>query len=192
MDILRPSFRYRIRLYVLLTSAGIILLAAGIGLAWMFAADMDHAVRVNRTLQAFIIIILVGYLVSLWVANRYYQNIFYELHEDGIILHRGLAIPSEQYINLRSVAGVTVKRDLVDRWLEIGTLEFLLIESLERKPECVKLVGISDANEGYRKISNLLLNNWSQQLLRLDGTEENLYRLASSDQKLENLYRRVP
>lgn len=192
MDVLRPSSRYRIRLYVLITIVGIILLSTGIALAWMFSTDLDHAVQVNRTLKAFIFGILVGYLFSLWLADRYYQSLSYELHEKGIILHRGFAIPREQFVNLRAVAGVTVRHDLIDRWLEIGTLEFLLIESLDTKPEYVKLVGISDANEGYRKISNLLLNNWSEQLLRINETEEDQYILASSHQKLDNFYRRVP
>lgn len=199
ISILKPSFRYSIRLYILLTLVGIILLGIGVVIAWLYYKNGDRAVVVNGALQAFIIFVLLGYLISLVGANMYYRGLIYELHVDSINLHRKFWIQSEQRIDLQAVAGITIKRDILDRWLEIGTLEFILFDSRDHMPGNVKLVGIPDVNEGYRKISNHWLRFWGEQLSHFDKVEEispgmmeNPFRRSAHELAFDDFERQFP
>jgi membrane protein YdbS with pleckstrin-like domain len=164
MELLKPSPRYSIRLYVLITIIAICILVIGIALAWILSADWAHAIHVNQALQAFVILIFLGYLVSLWFAHRYSLSLVYELSGEEIQLQRGIWVQSIQHIPLRSIIGITVRRDFFDRCLEIGTIEFMLGDSLNQKMGAVSLVGLSDVEVQGRKLSLLLLHDWGKSM----------------------------
>jgi membrane protein YdbS with pleckstrin-like domain len=158
MKLLRPSSRYNIRLYVLITLAGIMILFTGIILAWVLSLDWAFAIQINGILQSFIFLVLLGYLLSIFFASRYYHSISYEFNLEEIKLQRGLWVQVVQHVPLSSIAGVTLKRDFFDRCLEIGSLEFLLYGSAHNKIGAICFVGLSDVEAQYRKISDLLLH----------------------------------
>jgi membrane protein YdbS with pleckstrin-like domain len=160
MELLRPSTRYSIRLYMQIIMAGILMLTAGSILAWVISMDLAYAIRVNEILQTFIFVVLLGVLLLIAIANRYCHRISYEFNLHEIKLKRGLWLQVVHHIPLCNIAVVTVKRDFIDRCLEIGSLEFLLFGSLNNKIHTVCFVGLSDVEAHYLKISKILQHYW--------------------------------
>lgn len=161
MELLKPSSRYSIRLYLQIIVAGILMLTAGSILAWVISLDLAYAIHVNDILQVFIFVVLLGVLLLIIIANRYYHRISYEFNLREIKLQRGLWVQVVHHIPLCNIAVVSVKRDLIDRCLEIGSLEFLLFGSYNNNIRTVCFVGLSDVEAHYRKVSEILQHYWS-------------------------------
>lgn len=64
------------------------------------------------------------FLPTLWLVDRYYDSISYELHEDEIIVRVGIWTQSVKHVPFRTVTNIAIKRDIFDRFLfNIGTVE---------------------------------------------------------------------
>jgi membrane protein YdbS with pleckstrin-like domain len=165
---LKPSSRYSIRLYVLISLGAIFLLVSGSLLAWILSLDWAHAVHINRILQVFIFLVLLGYVLLLFFAHHYYQSITYKLMPEEIALERGVWVQCVQHISWRGIVGIKIKRDFFDRCLEIGTLELVLRGPSQNQISAARMVGLSDVDAQYRKISDILLNYWGKPTLQAE------------------------
>ncbi|MBA3533233.1 MAG: PH domain-containing protein [Ardenticatenales bacterium] len=122
--IIRPSQKLRAK-YRLLTWLWLGLIGLGTML-FAFVIGLDTAGYSGAMTGLFIALLLnlLWFLPALWLVDRYFESIRYELHEDEIIVQVGIWTHSVKHVPFRTITNIAIKRDILDRYLfHIGTLE---------------------------------------------------------------------
>ena len=95
-------------------------------------------------------------LDSLWfipgmlLTGPYYRSLRYEIHDDEMIVYAGVWTKSVKHVPFRTVTNLTIKRGLLQRWFDLGTLDIQTAGMSGSTGEAEQsLVGLENAQEIY-------------------------------------------
>jgi uncharacterized membrane protein YdbT with pleckstrin-like domain len=115
------------------------------------------AVRYGEWLTAILYVLAIAFFFSIGAIFRY--AVYYQISAQRIRILSGLWRLRIRDIPLSRILSVNVKRELLNRWLNVGALE---VELGEREGQSVLLKGVPDPDRIRRQITPLLSSVSSQ------------------------------
>ena len=87
------------------------------------------------------------------LTGPYYRSLSYEIQDDEVIVHVGILTKSVKHVPYRTVTNLTVKRDILDRWLfGLGTLNIQTAGMSGQTGAEERLVGLTNVQEVYEMV----------------------------------------
>jgi uncharacterized membrane protein YdbT with pleckstrin-like domain len=154
---INPSPKYLTRMRLVATIVALAILAGGLLLATLLATDRD--IGAGRALFVlFIITSLDGawWLVAMFLMGPYYRSLHYEIQDDEVVVRAGIWTKSVKHVPFRTVTNLTVKRDVMDRWLSLGTLNIQTAGMSGQTGAEEHLVGLANVQEVYDAVATEL------------------------------------
>jgi len=149
-QILIPSPKYLTRMRLLIILVALLFLLSGALLALLIGLDEEAGGDV-----ALIVFLVTAGLDLLWtlpalvLSGPYYRSLSYEIQDDEVIVRVGIWTHSVKHVPYRTVTNITVKRDILDRWLGIGTLNIQTAGMSGTTGAEESLVGLVDVQSAY-------------------------------------------
>jgi membrane protein YdbS with pleckstrin-like domain len=150
----KPSPRYLGKLRLVITIVALLILASGVLLGWLMSFDKSIGASGFR-----IVVIVTGILDAIWwvpamlLTGPYYRSLSYEVQDDEVIVHVGIWTKSVKHVPYRTVTNLTVKRDILDRWLfGLGTLNIQTAGMSGQTGAEESLVGLPNVQEVYELV----------------------------------------
>jgi putative membrane protein len=95
---------------------------------------------------------LLWYIVGMLVVGPYFRSLIYEIDVDEVIVRAGIWTRSVKHVPYRTVTNLTIKKDIVDRFLGIGTLQIQTAGMSGTTGAEENLVGLEDVDKIYDKV----------------------------------------
>ncbi|MGA9350689.1 MAG: PH domain-containing protein [Anaerolineae bacterium] len=146
----KPSPKYLGKLRLVITIVALLILAGGVLLGWLMSFDESIGASGFR-----IVVIVTAIIDAVWwvpamlVTAPYYRSLSYEIQDDEVIVHVGIWTKSVKHVPYRTVTNLTVKRDILDRWLGLGTLNIQTAGMSGQTGAEESLVGLPNVQEVY-------------------------------------------
>ncbi len=147
----KPSPKYLSKLRLIITMVALAILVSGVLLGWLMSFDPEIGVGGFRT-----VVLVVAIVDALWwvpgmlLTGPYYRSLSYEVRDDEVIVRAGIWTKSVKHVPYRTVTNLTVKRDILDRWLfGLGTLNIQTAGMSGQTGAEEKLVGLPNVQEVY-------------------------------------------
>jgi uncharacterized membrane protein YdbT with pleckstrin-like domain len=152
-----PDRKYLFRMRLVATIVALAILAGGILLGLILALTGDIRLR-GALVLFFVVVVLNGswWLVALILSGPYYRSLRYEVQDDEVVVNVGIWTKSVKHVPYRTVTNLQVKRDVVDRWLGIGTLNIQTAGMSGQTGAEERLVGLSGVQEVYESVAEEL------------------------------------
>ena len=152
-----PDRKYLFRMRLIATFIALAILAGGILLATILTLTGEIRLR-GVIVLLFVTIVLNGFwwLVAVILSGPYYRSLRYEIQDDEVVVNVGIWTKSVKHVPYRTVTNVQVKRDVVDRWLGIGTLNIQTAGMSGQTGAEERLVGLSNVQEVYQSVAGEL------------------------------------
>ena len=147
---LTPSPKYLTRMRLLIILVALLFLLSGALLAFLIGLDEEAGGD-----AALIVFLVTAGLDVLWIlpalilSGPYYRSLSYEIQDDEVIVRVGIWTHSVKHVPYRTVTNITVKRDILDRWLGIGTLNIQTAGMSGTTGAEESLVGLVDVQSAY-------------------------------------------
>ncbi len=170
---LKPSthLRSKFRLTVWLVLLAQLLWALPIG----FFIGLEEGGYVGAPIGLLVALALnmLWFLPALWLVDRYYDSLSYEILEDEVIVRVGILTNSVKHVPYRTVTNIAIKRDLFDRYLfNIGTLEIQTAGAASTQNGAEEsLLGLVDYEGIYTTVSEALRRYRGVPLAATQGAE---------------------
>jgi len=133
-----------------ITFVALLILAGGLLLGWLISTDPEIGADGGRVFATVVAVAdVVWYLPGLMLTGPYYRSLSYEVQDDEVIVRAGIWTKSVKHVPYRTVTNLTVKRDILDRWLGIGTLNIQTAGMSGTTGAEERLVGLTDVQEVY-------------------------------------------
>ena len=146
----KPSPQYLTKLRLVITFVALLILASGLLLGWLISTDREKGADGGRVFATVVAVVdAVWYLPALMLAGPYHRSLAYEVQDDEVIVRAGIWTKSVKHVPYRTVTNLTVKRDILDRWLGIGTLNIQTAGMSGTTGAEESLVGLTDVQEVY-------------------------------------------
>jgi len=146
----KPGPQYLTKLRLSITLMALLILAGGVLLGWLMSTDPGIGTSGGRTV---VIVVAtadaIWYLPALVLTGSYYRSLAYEIQDDEVIVRVGIWTKSVKHVPYRTVTNLTVKRDILDRWLGIGALNIQTAGMSGTTGAEEKLVGLTNVEEVY-------------------------------------------
>jgi uncharacterized membrane protein YdbT with pleckstrin-like domain len=154
---INPSPKYLTRMRLVATIIALAILTGGLLLATILAAGGEVRVR-GALFMLFIIAVLDGawWLVAMLLIGPYFRSLRYEIQDDEVVVHAGIWTKSVKHVPYRTVTNLTVKRDVIDRWLGLGTLNVQTAGMSGQTGAEEHLVGLEDVQAVYEAVATEL------------------------------------
>jgi uncharacterized membrane protein YdbT with pleckstrin-like domain len=154
---MNPNPKYLIRMRLVVTIIAVAILAGGLLLAALLAVGGEVRVR-GALLMLFIVAVLDGawWLVAMFLLGPYYRSLRYEIQDDEVVVHAGIWTKSVKHVPYRTVTNLTVKRDVLDRWLGLGTLNVQTAGMSGQTGAEEHLVGLAEVQDVYDGVATEL------------------------------------
>ena len=147
----KPNPKYLTKLRLSITILALLILAGGILLGWLMSFDREIGMSGFR-----IVVIVIAIADAVWwvpamlVTGPYYRSLSYEVQDDEVIVRAGILTKSVKHVPYRTVTNLTVKRDILDRWLfGLGTLNIQTAGMSGQTGAEERLVGLPNVQEVY-------------------------------------------
>ena len=152
-----PDRKYLFRMRLVATIVALAILAGGILLGLILALTGDIRLR-GALVLFFVVVVLNGswWLVALILSGPYYRSLRYEVQDDEVVVNVGIWTKSVKHVPYRTVTNLQVKRDIVDRWLGLGTLNIQTAGMSGQTGVEERLVGLSGVQEVYEAVAEEL------------------------------------
>jgi len=153
----KPSPKYLGKLRLVITIIALLILASGVLLGWLMSLDKSIGASGFR-----IVVIITAILDAIWwvpgmlLTGPYYRSLSYEVQDDEVIVHVGIWTKSVKHVPYRTVTNLTAKRDILDRWLGLGTLDIQTAGMSGQTGAEEKLAGLPDVQEVYEMVATAL------------------------------------
>ncbi len=95
-------------------------------------------------------------ILALILADPYYNSLNYEIHEDEVIVYAGIWTKSVKHVPFRTITNITVKRDILDRLFNIGSLSIQTAGISGKSTPEEKLSGLEDVQQVYELVADKL------------------------------------
>ena len=92
------------------------------------------------------------YGIALGLSGPYYRSLKYEVQDEEVIVNAGIVTKSVKHVPYRTVTNLTVKRDIIDRMLGIGTLNIQTAGMSGTTGAEEALVGLPNVQEVYEQV----------------------------------------
>ncbi len=146
----KPGPQCLTKLRLIITLVALLILAGGLLLGWLLSTDPGIGADGARTVAIVVAVVdIVWYLPGLMLTGPYYRSLSYEIQDDEVIVRVGIWTKSVKHVPYRTVTNLTVKRDILDRWLGIGTLNIQTAGMSGTTGAEEKLVGLTNVQEIY-------------------------------------------
>jgi putative membrane protein len=99
---------------------------------------------------------LAWWVPTMFLLGPYYRSLRYEIQDDEVIVHAGIWTQSVKHVPYRTVTNLTVKRDILDRWLGLGTLNIQTAGMSGQKGAEERLVGMIGVQDTYDAVAEEL------------------------------------
>jgi uncharacterized membrane protein YdbT with pleckstrin-like domain len=152
-----PDRKYLFRMRLIATTVALAILAGGILLGMILT--LTGEIRPGGAIALlFVNIVLNGlwWLIALILIGPYYHSLRYEVQDDEVVVNAGIWTKSVKHVPYRTVTNLEVKRDVVDRWLGIGTLNIQTAGMSGQKGAEERLVGLSNVQDVYASVAEEL------------------------------------
>jgi membrane protein YdbS with pleckstrin-like domain len=150
-QIFKPSPRYLTKLRLVITIVALLILVGGILLGWLIGHDSE--VDASDVMMIYVIIAgadLLWCVPALILTGPYFRSLSYEVQDDEVIVRVGIWTHSVKHVPYRTVTNLTVKRDILDRWLfGLGTLNVQTAGMSGTTGAEESLVGLPNVQEVY-------------------------------------------
>jgi putative membrane protein len=97
-----------------------------------------------------------AWLLAMLLAGPYYRSLRYEIEADEVVVRAGIWTKSVKHVPYRTVTNITVKRDVLDRLLGLGTLTIQTAGMSGTKGAEESLVGLGEVAEVYTSVAQEL------------------------------------
>ncbi len=147
-----PAYLLRVRLVAYIVAFAIL---AGTFLMVMLLllGGKMRAGGVMLTLLITMILTLAWWVPAMFLVGPYSRSLRYEIQDDEVIVHAGIWTQSVKHVPYRTVTNLEVKRDVLDRWLGLGTLNIQTAGMSGQKGAEERLVGLTDVQEVYDAVA---------------------------------------
>lgn len=108
------------------------------------------AVRASEWLTATLYLLAISFFLS--IAALFHYTVYYQISSQRIRIASGLWALRTREILLSQVRSVTVRRELLNRWFDLGSLEIAL---REEPPDSVVLKGIPNPDRVKQQVDLL-------------------------------------
>ena len=152
-----PDRKYLFRMRLIATIVALAILAGGILLGMILA--LTGEIRLGGALALFSVTVVLNglwWVVALILIGPYYRSLRYEVQDDEVVVNAGIWTKSVKHVPYRTVTNLQVKRDVVDRWLGIGTLNIQTAGMSGQTGAEERLVGLSNVQEVYEAVAEEL------------------------------------
>jgi len=150
----KPNPRYLGKLRLVITIVALLILAGGALTGWLMSFDKSIGASGFR-----IVVIVTAILDAIWwvpamlLTGPYYRSLSYEIQDDEVIVRVGIWTRSVKHVPYRTVTNLTVKRDILDRWLfGLGTLNIQTAGMSGQTGAEESLVGLTNVQEVYELV----------------------------------------
>lgn len=148
----KPSSKYLSKLRLNITIVALLILIGGILLGWLMSLDESIGTNGFR-----IVVIVTAIADAIWwvpamllAGPYYYRSLSYEVQDDEVIVRAGIWTKSVKHVPYRTVTNLTIKRDILDRWLfGLGTLNIQTAGMSGQTGAEESLVGLPNVQEVY-------------------------------------------
>jgi len=149
--VFNPSSKYLSKSLLGITIVAALILAGGVLLGWLLSFDRDIGARGARIVVIVIAIAdVVWWAPAMLLTGPYYRSLSYEIQDDEVIVRAGILTKSVKHVPYRTVTNLTVKRDILDRWLfGLGTLNIQTAGMSGQTGAEERLVGLPNVQEVY-------------------------------------------
>ena len=148
-----PDRKYLFRMRLIASIVALSILAGGILLGMILA--LTGEIRLGGAMAIFFVTVVLNgfwWLLTLILTGPYYRSLRYEVQDDEVVVNAGIWTKSVKHVPYRTVTNMEVKRDVVDRWLGIGTLNIQTAGMSGQKGAEERLVGLSNVQEVYEAV----------------------------------------
>ncbi len=152
-----PDRKYLFRMRLIATIVALAILAGGILLGLILA--LTGEIRLGGAMALFIVAVILNglwWLIALILSGPYYRSLRYEIQDDEVVVYAGIWTKSVKHVPYRTVTNLQVKRDIVDRWLGLGTLNIQTAGMSGQTGVEERLVGLSGVQEVYEVVAEEL------------------------------------
>ena len=152
-----PDRKYLFRMRLITTVVALAILAGGIllGLILTLTGEMG----MGGAIALFVVTVLLNsswWLIAMILSGPYYRSLRYEIQDDEVVVYAGIWTKSVKHVPYRTVTNLQVKRDIVDRWLGLGTLNIQTAGMSGQTGVEERLVGLSGVQEVYEAVAEEL------------------------------------
>jgi membrane protein YdbS with pleckstrin-like domain len=154
----RPSYRLRSK-YRLITWIGLFTqLLWSVPVAYLIGMDVGEMPGATTGVLVAILLNALWFIPALWLVDRYYESLSYEIQQDEVIVRVGIITQSVKHVPYRTITNTAIKRDLLDRFLfDIGTVEVQTAGASTAQTSAEEeMVGLVDYEGIYNLISDAL------------------------------------
>jgi putative membrane protein len=149
----KPSPQYLTKLRLVTTLVALLILVSGLLLSWLLSTDPEIGADGGRTVVIVVAIAdAIWYLPALLLTGSYYRSLSYEIQDDEVIVRVGIWTKSVKHVPYRTMTNLTVKRDILDRWLGLGTLNIQTAGMSGTTGAEESLVGLTNVQEIYETV----------------------------------------
>jgi len=154
----KPNPKYLSKLRLVITIVALLILAGGVLLGWLMSFDQDIGASGARIVVIVTAVAdLVWWVPAMLATAPYYRSLSYEIQDDEVIVRAGILTKSVKHVPYRTVTNLTVKRDILDRWLfGLGTLNIQTAGMSGQTGVEESLVGLSNVQEVYEIVATEL------------------------------------
>ena len=152
-----PDPKYLFRMRLIATIVALAILAGGLLLGMILA--LTGEIRLGGAIALFIVTVVLNglwWLIALILSGPYYRSLRYEVQDDEVVVYAGIWTKSVKHVPYRTVTNLQVKRDVVDRWLGLGTLNIQTAGMSGQTGVEERLVGLSGVQEVYEAVAEEL------------------------------------
>jgi uncharacterized membrane protein YdbT with pleckstrin-like domain len=149
---IKPSPKYRTRMRIVLTLIALAVVTGG--------STFGLLIALGEGIEVFFLAFLISGLVAagLWIVAQllvgpYCDSLRYEVEEDEVIVRAGIWTHSVKHVPYRTVTNLTVRRDVLDRILGLGTLRIQTAGMSGQKGAEETLAGMETAQEVYETVA---------------------------------------
>lgn len=147
-----PSSKYLTKLRIQLALIAVLVLAGGLLLGILIGLEEGIGATL-LTLAIVFFVDLLWWIPGMVLTAPYYNSLHYEIHEDEIIVNAGIITKSVKHVPFRTITNLTIKRGVLDRAFDIGTLEIQTagMSGSTGEPE-QSMVGLENAQAIYERV----------------------------------------
>ena len=152
----KPDAEYRLKLQITFSTIALLVILGGLLIS--IPIGLEEGFR-----GSLITMIVIGGLDVLWwvpamfLADPYYRSLSYEIEDDQVIVRGGIWTRSVKHVPYRTVTNITIKRDVIDRMLGLGSLDIQTAGMSGSSGGAEQsLVGLQDAQAVYDLVARAL------------------------------------
>lgn len=150
----KPSIKYRSKSFWVVHIIALCVLVSGLALGALITLEPQAGMDgFWITLLVTVICNLLWWVPAVLLIGPYYRSLSYEIHDDEIVMRVGVWTRSVKHVPFRTITNIAIKRGVLDRLLNIGTLEIQTAGISGTNVAEQSLVGLENVQQVYDLIA---------------------------------------